>query len=122
MLFPMLLGIILFFDVPWFAFCRKYDTRYMMVWWMVLNTVTLLVAALIYLLTYLLTANKILSEQLAFIVIVIASAVDFAEIVTRRPLIADWLAHLLYRDRHTGTPSTDDSTTPTEPPPTPPVL
>jgi hypothetical protein len=97
MLFPSLLAVILFFDTLWFVFCRKYDTRDLMVWWMVLNLVTLILSALVYLVADRLGASKTLAEQLAFIPIILASILDFAELVTSKTLIADYVANLLFR-------------------------
>jgi hypothetical protein len=104
MLFRSLLVIILLFDTLWFVFCRKYDTRDLMVWWMVLNLATLVLSVLVYLITDRTTSDSILAELLAFIPIILASALDFGELVTSKPIIADWVANLLFRRRGPETP------------------
>ena len=105
-LFPAFLGIVLFYDLTWYLFCREYDTRHLLKLWTALNLFTLLLSSVFFLSIYLVTRNEALAEAVAYIPVLAATVIDVAELMTDRPIVKRWLADLI---RTPGTPPMPES-------------
>ncbi len=96
-IFPVLLVVILAYDLLWFLASGDNDTRHLIKMWAFVNLITLLVSLVCYLVVNRLGYNALRAEESAFIPIVIVSIIDFAEMITQRPVFSEWLARLATR-------------------------
>ena len=92
--FPLLVALILFWDLPWCFALRHSDTRHLIKMWAFVNMLTLVVGLLIYFIVRPATDPRI-AEWVAYIPIVIASGIDLAELTGNRELFSEGLRKLL---------------------------
>jgi hypothetical protein len=86
--FPLLMAGALAYDVLWYIFSRRYDTRYLIRLWTVVNLVTLLFAIPTYLIVRRVTDNPVSAETFAYIPVAFFSFVDIGEITTGNEIVS----------------------------------
>ncbi len=91
-----MLGVILLFDAVWWLLSIRYDTCKLIFGWVVVNTVTVLVALLILLLCKS-SVGEIRAEEWAFLPVAAASVVDLYEILSSRSIVKPTLARLGFK-------------------------
>lgn len=102
--FPLLMSVILGYDMVWLLSSWKKSTRKSIKLWAVINAATLCVAAVFYLAAST-TYDYAVSQQIAFIPVVFASFIDLAEVLKGKKIFATWFRKLA-----------DESETPDKPP------
>lgn len=91
--FPTLLAIILSYDLIWYWFSK--DTRKLIGMWTLINSATLLLSALIYIGARDYFNDAMIAEQIAYVPVVVASAVDMGELTKDKEIFSDWLRRFL---------------------------
>jgi hypothetical protein len=94
-LFPFFLGVVLFYDLPWYFACRKYDTNRRMKLWTAVNLLTLVVAWASYASARAYGTDTTIAQEWAFVPILAFSVVDIAEIIGRKDIFKKWLGKLI---------------------------
>lgn len=87
MVFPIIMTAILLYDFIWFLLCHLRDNVPMVRCWFVINIITCVFAAVIYLLFERFQYPPTTSQMLAFIPILLVSLLDIFEVTTGRDLI-----------------------------------
>ncbi|MEK6278912.1 MAG: hypothetical protein AABN95_01010 [Acidobacteriota bacterium] len=84
--FPVLVGFILFYDFIWWVFSQRYYSADYIFWWMVANSITLIVSGMVYLLAYYpLHRDPLVAEACAFLPVVAVSAYDIGAMMMDKP-------------------------------------
>lgn len=89
--FPLLMAGTLAYDTLWFISSRRYDTRYLIRLWMVVNLATLLFAIPTYLVVRKVTDDPIPAEIFAYIPVAFFSFVDIGEVTTGNEIVSNAL-------------------------------
>lgn len=83
--FPVLIGIILVYDLFWYAFSFTQDTSSLIFWWMVINLLTAFLGALVYIGILSWTSNLLKAELWALWLVAIVSIVDIGLMMMKKP-------------------------------------
>lgn len=84
--FPVLVGFILFYDFIWWIFSLRYYSADYIFWWMIVNSGTLVISGIIYLLAYYPGKRELLTaEACALIPVVAVSAYDIGAMMLDKP-------------------------------------
>lgn len=94
-LFPILMALILFYDIPWYFAGRKYDTKRRMKLWAVLNALTLVLAWALYSTAMAAGKDSRAAQAWAFIPVIVISILDIAEIIGRKEIFKKWIGHII---------------------------
>lgn len=85
--FPVLMALILSYDIPWLIALRNMSTRRLVEMWARINTLTLLLSGLFYTVVRTTVKDVIWAEDAAFICVLFFSTVDMAEMVSGKEII-----------------------------------
>jgi len=100
LLFPVILLIILLYDLVWLVLNWKNDTFPLIKLWATLNTITVIFSAVCYFLVWLyyvlqgLQFNSIYAEMIALVPVFLVSVLDIAELIIGKPVIRHFLSWL----------------------------
>jgi hypothetical protein len=83
--FPVLVGVILVYDLFWYGFSFTQDTSSLIFWWTVVNLLTALAAGLVYVLISGGTQNPLRAELWALWLVAIVSIVDIGLMMIKKP-------------------------------------
>jgi hypothetical protein len=96
-LFPLLLGIILIYDVPWLIINWFNDTFYLIKIWTFVNLLTLIAGLAFYFGFERAGLNQAHSEEIALSFVLIVSLIDIGGIITGKQLFVAGLQRLTSR-------------------------
>lgn len=116
--FPALVGIVLLYDVWWYLWSAGLSTRRAIRLWMVTNVVTVLSAFVFFVVPafcfmFLRNSGELnltlkqagACELIAYVPVVLASAIDLGAVLTGRSAIEQWLSDALHRPEMFGGPA-----------------
>jgi hypothetical protein len=83
--FPYLVGVILIYDVLWYASSFRRSTRSMLFWWTLVNLFTALISGLVYVIIDLGSHNPVRAETCAFYIVIAVSLLDIGMMMAKRP-------------------------------------
>lgn len=83
--FVYLVGFVLFYDLFWFMFSFRQSTSRLIFWWMLINVLTALVSAMIYLVIWEMFRDPFKAETYALWLVIMVSLMDLGLMMTRRP-------------------------------------
>jgi hypothetical protein len=109
--FPYLVGFILIYDIFWCASSFRRSTVKLIVWWMLVNVVTALSGAVIYLILEFRYGNVLMAEKYAFCLVIIVSLLDIGLMMAKRPFFQP-LGKIIPRDVPGAPPVTPASPDP----------
>jgi hypothetical protein len=95
--FPLLLGIVLLYDVAWSWFCRGFHARARVLMWMWWNLATVVLGGLLYA-TLIGRFGLGVAEVALFLVVVLMSIPDFVGLTTGRLTLAHLAVRVVPRD------------------------
>lgn len=93
-MFPATLGIILLFDLLWFATCHNYDSGKRIQLWAYGNLFNVILSALIDICISA-AGRPAVGEVLCYIAVLLLSVADIADFVSKKQVFARWLKRVL---------------------------
>jgi hypothetical protein len=95
-------GVILLYDVVWFAVSWRYDTRREILPWTCINLITVLLCAAVIFPPW--PADAVLREQIAIPIVMFISLVDIVGLISNRNLISDAIMAVFSNKQATTSP------------------
>jgi len=100
--FSVFVGAILLYDVPWLIASRNLSTRHLIKMWTAINSLTFVLAAATYSVIRSWQEDALWAELCAYFWIMLANAIDMAEMITEKEIIKDRLQKFITRPDQSG--------------------